>query len=252
MSALRLTFSVDRCFDGLFYRPSELVDSGVKRHNLHSYSLCPLRKAASLILVCNESIKPGVSHLLGMYNPIAIIRSVSFAVVYSFKRMFCRRSTSHVSIEHSKVIPCWTYRDTSFTVVSIGRVRRVVTALLHISPRKPLRGLSHAMSGSSSIIFNRNTPARLGVSITQRCGSRDDGAAAGALTLPHYNSGLNANWSYCGEPAKYLPSDVNGLTRKWYSSVSHFVTRFNIVIRGRLLSQPVLHYNMGGVPFLPA
>lgn len=115
----------------------------------HPHDFRPLGNAPRLALKGQGAILPAVPCLLRRGGPSHVARSVALIVIDAVKRMAGRWPASNISQECIKTFgPALADGNPSASVIRIGAIRRVQTALLYPGPYDVFRTVARCGDGS--------------------------------------------------------------------------------------------------------
>ena len=182
-----------------------------KRRPRNADLSAPLGKRHGFAVVSEKPAITFIVSLLFWQRPLAIMSSVSKAVILSFQRMFRRRPFAHISVEVlERFHPANTDSNTSSPIIVIITMRRVVAALLHVLPRSPLRRFGQSMSCTHKKVFLSHAAAGLRLTTAQSTASGKNSAAAFTDTVPPNNIlFVSLSNAYNSEKAKLLAGMVD-------------------------------------------
>ena len=157
--------------------------------------------------------------------PSAIARFIVAIIIYSIKGIGCVGARSHIKIKMSKrSIPTLTYADTSPSIRRIFRIIRIMTPLLHGTPRIVLWRLAKPMSDVILALFAQ-APTTTSMSTCNTVDSCDKRIPT--ATLKRKKSFLAIAVRKCNNKNT---SDGFAAPIPWFRSFSHISTSFGNII----------------------
>ncbi len=125
----------DWCIQRFGDRPFKRVDSLPDHGMRHAEFVCPIHDALRPSIVRQHNGRALVARLRARQSPSAIIWRVISIVVDAIKRVFWRRTFSHVGEEIGKVTPSFAYGYSTTSIVHKGRVVLPSASVVHLIPR---------------------------------------------------------------------------------------------------------------------
>ena len=136
-----------RCYR-LLNAPAKFNNSLSEGVFVAPYFFCPLRYRHFYSVMSIKNVSGGVGSLLLCCSPLAVFRRIVSIVVKPVYAVFFGWPTAHVAYKVFKTMPRFTNRYTTFPVVLIISIIRIVASLYHGSPNRIFRSSPQSVGGS--------------------------------------------------------------------------------------------------------
>jgi len=147
----------------------------------------PLLKILSATLKGDRTVRPFIVVLLSSGSPFAILGRVAQVIILAIKRVLVRWATPHVSQKVFKAIPSVTHFDSTFAIIRIALVTRIITSTAYGLPNRIFRDFmgQSVFAGSCPKCDLTQTPAIRTVARDQIFATNGSPLTTFAVAEPH-------------------------------------------------------------------
>jgi len=220
----------NRCGKRSMHAPARF-ESAVQGTPVYPKMLRPSCKAHGFTIKSYHPITSAITSLLRRCSPFAIFGAVAKVIVNSLDGVLGRGPISHVSKEHSEVVPLRTHSDTTTTVEWVGIFALAVHSLPRRTPRFEFKRTGHAVRNINGChSFSPKTPTRNSYppAKTVSTNKRVRTALADAQVLKSASLTM-INRRNHSQSSKSLTREVFASPRKLYNFVDHLILQYHLI-----------------------